>query len=64
MVFGTKTGPAEAGTPEKAVAIDSAMMANLFISLTLGKRMYPGHNAAEGNWFHFGWGGMTYVRIR
>jgi hypothetical protein len=52
--LGTKAGPAEAGIPEKAVAIDRAMMANLFILLTLGQRMYRGGNAAEGNRFHFG----------
>lgn len=38
--LGTKAGPAEAGIPEKAVAIDRAIMANLFISLTLGQRMF------------------------
>ena len=52
--LGTKAGPAEAGIPEKAVAIDRAMMPNLFISLTLGQWMYRGDNAGEGIKFHFG----------
>ncbi|WP_207077801.1 hypothetical protein, partial [Rhizobium leguminosarum] len=58
-----KTGAAEDGIPEKAVAIDRAMMPNLFISITLGHRMYWGITRGRGIGFILGWRGVMYVRI-